>query len=339
MRLGQNLLQQGAAGGGGGGLPVEDVFSTDLYTGNSSTQTITNGIDLSGEGGLVWAKDRTAANAHVVVDTARGKDAFLSTRFTIAENTSFTDTIASFNSDGFSLGAGTWGGSNNSGNNFVAWTFRKAPRFFDVVTYTGNGVAGRTIPHNLGVEPGMIVVKRRDSSASWFIYHVSRPGEFLILNNADAASSAGAETIWGDDVSHVSPTLTEFTIGSAPNVNGSGGTYVAYLFAHDTAAGGVIQCGSYTGNGSTTGPTISLGWEPQWLLLRRTSGGDWIIHDSARDTSNPRTAFLEPNTSDAEANGNDVDFTSSGFQLKSTSATVNAFGGTYAYVAIRAEGA
>jgi hypothetical protein len=35
---------------------VEDVFSTYLYTGNGSTQTITNGIDLDGEGGMVWIK-------------------------------------------------------------------------------------------------------------------------------------------------------------------------------------------------------------------------------------------------------------------------------------------
>ena len=44
---------QAAAGNAGEATYVDDVFSTWLYTGNGSTQTITNGIDLAGEGGLV----------------------------------------------------------------------------------------------------------------------------------------------------------------------------------------------------------------------------------------------------------------------------------------------
>jgi hypothetical protein len=128
----------------------------------------------------------------------------------------------------------------------------------------------------------------------------------------------------------------------ATNVNGV--TYVAYLFAHDAGGFGDdgsengISCGSYTGNGSATGPTVTLGYEPQWLMIKRAdSTGDWIILDSKRDVSNPRDKFLEPNTSDAEATGNDVDFNATSFQLKTTSATVNASGGTYIYVAIRAD--
>lgn len=329
MRLGQNLLQQGAAGGGG--PLVGEVFSTSLYTGNGSTQTITNGIDLAGEGGMVWLKSRSLSEASMIFDTERGLYKRLFTTSTIYQTTS-TNTLTAFNSDGFSIGNNNI--SNTSGSLNVSWTFRKAPQFFDVVTYTGTG-STRTVAHNLGTDPGLMIIKRLDSSGDWMVYHRTLGASKKITLHERLPANTDNNYLSG-----TSPTSDNFTVGGSGFTNGSGNTYVAYLFAHDPSSGGAIQCGSYTGNGSATGPTISLGWEPQWLLLKRTDGiGDWIIHDSARDTSNPRTAFLEPNTSDAEANGNDVDFTPSGFQLKSTSATVNASGGTYTYVAIRAGGA
>ena len=47
---------------------IDDVFSTYLYTGNASSRSIVNGIDLSGEGGMVWIKDRSSAYNHVIQD-------------------------------------------------------------------------------------------------------------------------------------------------------------------------------------------------------------------------------------------------------------------------------
>jgi hypothetical protein len=112
-------------------------------------------------------------------------------------------------------------------------------------------------------------------------------------------------------------------------VNNSGATYVAYCFAE---VEGFSKFGSYTGNGSATGPSVTTDFEPTWLMIKRTdTTSDWIILDSARDTANPRDKFLEPNTADAEATGNDVDFNATGFQLKSTSASTNDTGGTYIY--------
>lgn len=328
MRLGQNLLQQGAAGGGG---PLVDaVFSIDPYSGNSAANTITNGIDLAGEGGLVWIKERGRSVQHVLQDTIRGTAKFIQTNSTSAEIDSFGE-FASFNSDGFSLAAPivytSW---NLSGSAYASWTFRKAPQFFDVVTYTGTASTPVVVNHNLGSVPGLIITKQIDGNRDWIVWHRSFPTSSILLNRTNAL---------GGNILTETPTNLDFTLATFTGAN-QPGNYIVYLLGHDETPEGFVRCGSYTGNGSTTGPVISLGWEPQWLLLKRTdSTGDWIIHDNARDTSNPRTAFLEPNTSDAEANGNDVDFTSSGFQLKSTSATVNASGGTYAYVAIRAEGA
>ena len=134
-----------AASGGGvaaSHVYVDDVFSTYLYDGTGSTQSINNGIDLAGEGGLVWIKDRGATQQHWLFDTERGVQKAIRSNGTNAEY-EFTDALSSFNSNGFTSGAATQ--INTSGNTFASWTFRKAPGFFDVVTYTGNGASSRTI--------------------------------------------------------------------------------------------------------------------------------------------------------------------------------------------------
>jgi hypothetical protein len=38
---------------------IEDVFSTYLYAGAGATQSINNGIDVTGKGALVWLKNRS----------------------------------------------------------------------------------------------------------------------------------------------------------------------------------------------------------------------------------------------------------------------------------------
>jgi hypothetical protein len=136
----KKLLQAAAGNAGGDNLYVEDVFSTYLYEGNSSTQTITNGIDLDGEGGLVWLKIRPVATSHVLVDTERGASSAIFSDLTDSEQTGYPY-VTSFNSDGFTLG--NMSATNDSSYNYASWTFRKAEKFFDVVTYTGTGSATR----------------------------------------------------------------------------------------------------------------------------------------------------------------------------------------------------
>ena len=319
-------------------LVVEDVFSTYLYTGNSATQTITNGIDLAGKGGLVWIKNRTtSAYDHYVVDTVTGNLSYaLATNATRGKTFDFTpySYVSSLNSNGFSLavGAGDKNDVNASGQNYVSWTFREAPNFFDVVTYTGNG-ANRTIAHNLGVAPGMIIVKRTDSADAWYVYHRSLGGtKTLALNTTDPEGAS--VTIWND----TNPTSSVFTVGTNNGVNASGGTYVAYLFAHNTASDGIIQCGSYTGNGSATGPVVTLGWEPQWVLIKNAgASSDWYLFDNMRGMPvGANDLFLRPNLSSIEAGtGNFIDPTATGFNIMSASSAFNTNGTTYIYMAIR----
>ena len=209
---------------------VEDVFSTFLYTGNGSTQTITNGIDLSGKGGMVWIKGRNQPEPHVLVDTVRGAPNALRPNSSAA---SINDAgrVSAFTTSGFTTGAD--GETNGSGTTYASWTFRKAPKFFDVVTYTGTGVA-RSIAHSLGSEPGCIIVKSTSTATNWAVYHRSLTiPNSLVLNDTDAQFSDS------DNFTNTAPNSTQFNIGITSRVNTSGQTYVAYLFAHDAGGFGL----------------------------------------------------------------------------------------------------
>jgi hypothetical protein len=266
----------------GGGVPVvpayiEEVFSTWLFSGNNSSQTIPNNIDLSTNGGLVWIKPRNIADtSNTLYDTARGVNKQLSSESDGAESTT-TGTLTAFNTNGFSIG--TSENASTSGSNNVSWTWRKQPKFFDVVTWTGSG-ANRTIAHNLGSVPGCIIVKRRNTFKDWQVYHRSLANtEYLVLNSS--AAKATGTTRWNS----TTPTSTVFSLGTDSSVNASGDTYVAYLFAHDaggfglTGTDNVISCGSFTaGSGS-----INLGFEPQWIMFKGSTGaGEWIMFDTMR---------------------------------------------------------
>ena len=302
-------LQAAAGNAGGAGEYIEDVFSTYLYTGNDSTQTITNGIDLDSEGGMVWLKARNQNTPIVVFDTNRGasptNSQMLWTASTDYNFPTSSNALNSFNSTGFTLGADDTNWVNYTGVNFVSWTFRKSPKFFDVVTWSGNSVAGRQIPHDLGSVPGCIIVKRTNASASWYVYHrgvdATTPQDYtLVLDlTLDRINSAAP---WND----TAPTDSVFTVGDNSNYNETGSTYVAYLFAHDAGGFGddgtenVISCGSYTEGASAQ--DITLGYEPQWLLMKKTnSTSDWYLYDTMRGMSYRDSNALVPNTSDPEA--------------------------------------
>jgi len=318
----------------GGAVNVADVFSTYLYTGTGSNgpQTIINGIDLDGEGGMVWIKGRNSTYTHNIHDTERSIDARLDSATTGADVIDAGE-LTAFNSDGFTVGTGTK--ANPVGADLVSWTFRKAPKFFDVVTYTGNGGTNKLVPHNLGVAAGMVIIKRTDASGDWVVCHHSigfqKP---LFLNKTDAALAF--------DQSYVLLTNST-TLYARANTNVSGATYVAYLFADNTAEDAdeqMIKCGSYAGNGSeTAGPIIDLGWEPQYVMVKNsTDTADWFIYDSMRGwTADAKCAKLNPNLSGAETtSANQIRLQSQGFQPQSISDDLNGSTNTYIYMAIRA---
>ena len=304
---------------------IEDVFSTYLYTGTGANLTINNGIDLAGKGGLTWFKSRSGAYNNALLDTERGTNKALFSNSTAANST--FSYLTSFNSNGVTF-PGSYSVNNNSGATYALWTFRKQPKFFDVVTYTGTG-ANRTVSHSLGSVPGCIVVKRTDTTGDWQVYHRSLANtEYMVLNTT--AAKATGTTRWNS----TTPTSTVFSLGTDATVNASGGTYVAYIFAHDaggfglTGTDNVISCGSFT-----AGTEVNLGWEPQWLLVKQSNGiGPWELIDNMRGFFAPPstdTKYLVANTSAAEQPwGGEYYPTATGFKAGYAS-------GTYIYIAIR----
>ena len=333
------LATAGAASGDA--TYVDDVFSTYVYDGTGSAHSIDNGIDVSGEGGMVWIKRRTPSSGdHLFYDTERNTSTFnpLISNSSDGERSALDYLFSGFNSDGFSIGNTANSKINASDSTYATWTFRKTPGFFDVVTYTGNG-ANRSIAHSLGSVPGCIIIKctSRDGD-DWIVYHRSLGNNvFINLNQGYGASTDAAA--WNSST----PTSTVFYLGTKGQVNTSGQSYVAYIFAHDDQSFGtnsdeaIIKCGSYTGNDSTNGPEIDLGFEPQFVITKSsTAAYYWFMADNIRGMpTSGTTHYFNPNAnSDEVATANEIDLTPTGFKLKSGNAQTNN-PATYIYIAIR----
>jgi hypothetical protein len=309
-----------------GPVYIEDVFSSYLYAGTGATQTITNNINLSGKGGMVWIKSRSAATDHALYDTVRGATFDLVSNSTAAQTTQSTG-LTAFNTSGFDIG--TLAKLNTSAARYASWTFRRQNKFFDVRTVAHtNGTADVLDFSNLGTI-GMVIFKDTGSS-NWFVWNRTFTGsDKLLLNLTDGFFTSATFTVSG----------TTITVASAATT----GTKLIYAFAHNAGGFGlsgtdnVISCGSYTGNGSTTGPVVTLNYEPQWILIKRTdTTSSWCMLDYMRglyvigDDAN-----LSPNATTAEVLGSYITPTATGFQLNTTNADFNANTGNYAYAAIR----
>ncbi len=346
----KKLLMAAAGGAGGDKVYVDDVFSTFLYTGNSANQDIVNGIDLAGEGGMVWTKRRDNGQLHGLFDTERGVLKYISSDASDGETTR-SNTLKAFNSDGFQLGAQSYPTSNSNGEKGVSWSFRKQPGFFDIQTYTGNN-SGQTLTHDLGCVPAMIWIKRTDFGEDWVVYHVgsdsSAPEDYsLKLNETEARSNNNGA------FNDTAPTSTQFTVGNSGAVSQGGKSFVAYLFAGtndsdsqifgDDSDESIIKCGSYTGNGNATGPLIDLGFEPQFVMIKAASRtGHWFMLDVMRgittgsSSSSPGTnEYILANSDGAEGSTTSINVNSTGFQPRTTDDSVNENNATYTYMAIR----
>jgi hypothetical protein len=316
------------------------VMAATLYTGNNSTQTISNAVNgVSMQPDFVWLKSRQYTTVgHSLFDALRPIGANTSLP-RLVSNSSDAEAnnggLTAFVSTGFSLNNDAYVNSSTTGGNMVAWQWnaggttvtntsgsissqvRANPTAgFSVVTWTGGGSAG-TIGHGLGVTPGMIIVKNRSGTQFWFVNHTSiSTTQNLYLNATDSTQSDGVFTSRG---------ATTFGVGTA--VAGSATNYVAYCFA---PVAGYSAFGSYTGNGSADGPFVYLGFRPRYLLIKSVvvAGGTWVVFDSARSTYNVTGEKLAPNTADSENSGatgiaGGVDFLSNGFKIRLSWGDIN----------------
>jgi hypothetical protein len=343
-----------ASAGAAEGLNIEDIFSVWSHEADGTETDIPTGIDLSTEGGMVWGIRRNTANNPWIFDTERGANKFLYTNMNAAEQTNTSSGVKAFNTDGHTMhGTSTTFNSGGSNPTYMFHTWRKAPKYFDIQTWTGDGTEGRQISHNLGTTVGMIWVKRYDSAQEWRVFHrslgASGSGN-LSLHSTDAAASNG-QHYWGNGTTATNPTSTHFTVGDHASVNANGATYVAYIFAHNNSDGGfgpnadqdVIACGSYTGTGSRQ--VINVGFRPQYIMIKRTdTTSDWTVFNdysslATFDENAPRFLYLNRNENESQSGTTQVYVSAHdedpGFAVSYSLSSINASGGNYIYMAIR----
>ena len=328
------------------------VMDATLYTANGGTQAVAN-TDNGTTGfkpDLVWVKMRSGTVANILNDSNRGVSKPIYSNLTNAEGSQPGFSVTAFNSNGFTVvddSAGNYGVNGASGQTFVGWQWQagqgtnvsntsgtitssvsaNTTAGFSIVTYTGNGTAGATVGHGLGAVPQLIFVKGRTNALNWTVYSASAGStNYLELNTTAASQAQSSYNMFNS----TAPTSSVFTLGNIGNTNGSGVTYVAYCW---TPIAGYSQFGSYTGNGSTDGPFVYLGFRPKFLLIKSASvaATDWLLYDSARNTGNVENSYLQPNTSAAEGTYALPDFLSNGFKIRNTGANTN--GETVIYMA------
>jgi hypothetical protein len=316
-------------------LKGNQYFDATTYTGTGAAMSVTNSGAMQPD--FLWIKQRNNTANHVLADAVRGVSNYLFSNLTNAEATATAGTgITAFNSNGFSLGTetSTVGSVNAAGGTgtYVAWQWKEgATQGFDIVTYTGTGVAGRTVAHSLGVAPAMYILKNRGTTSNWPVYHKNANANpqngGLYLNATDAFITASG--FWNN----TAPTSSVFSTGSGADTNANGNTYVAYLFSE---VAGFSKFGSYTGNGSTDGPFIFTGFRPRWIMWKKTNSATnapWVIVDTSRSPYNLAREYLLPNASDAETSVDLIDVLSNGFKWRGTAPGGNNSGDTYIFAA------
>jgi hypothetical protein len=314
-------------------------FSTVTYKGNSSNRYL-GGFGFQPD--LIWQKTRDYGYGHQIVDSVRGtsKEFYeISSASSGVEDNSTTG-LTGFKPDGVTLGTGN--GWNNSTRTQVIWAWdmggsnatntegsitstvrANATYGQSIVSYTGNSTNGATVGHGLSSAPEMVIVKARGSATNWAVYfHTLADTQAIRLNDRIAATTEN----WFNDTD---PTSTVVELRGSGTVNS--GNMIMYCW-HSVS--GYSKFGSYTGNGSTTGPVITTGFKPAFLLVKASNASEhWFIFDTTRDTGNPVDKFLVPSSSGTEGTGYKFDFTDTGFQPVSTLTEINGSGTTYIYMA------
>jgi len=299
-------------------------FQCTLYTGNNGTQTITHGGNSDLQADMIWGKARNDTAAHFLIDSVRG----VSKRFKVnngdAEATVSTG-ITAIGSDSFALGND--GDFNDSNVNYTSWNWKKQAGVFDIQIYTGNG-SNRTISHNLGTVPKMMIIKKRNTSAPWSVGHASLgANQVLELDAQDAVATDNS--YWNN----TRPTSSVFSLGTDGNQNTNGHTYVIYLFGNKQ---GMSKMGSYKGNGNADGTFISTGFKPAWIMIKATDqdGEGWFMFDNKRDVDNAVDKHLIGNANGAEASGSHaMDFVSNGIKIRNGGDGTNTSAKNYVYMA------
>ena len=331
-------------------------FQTKIYTGNATDNTAyTNDGNSNLQPDFLWVKNRDQTVDHVLFDSTRGVTKNVRSNTTSQESTN-SNYLKSFDSDGFTMGtsnrvngntdkmvAWQWkanGGTtatNTAGTNIDTTVQANTTAGFSIITYTGTGTDNDSLGHGLGAVPHWIIVKNRDETNGFQVYHhqntTAPETDYLNINDTDA--TADDHDRWSDQA----PSSTVITLGGNDGVSKASTDYVCYAW---TEIQGYSKFGSYTGNGNADGPFIYTGFKPAWIMIKnnQTNGYNWVIQDRERFggiNSGATDQNLAANSTSASPSsgsfaGNEVDFLSNGFKLRSTAGNTNA-SQTYVYMA------
>ena len=323
-------------------------FQTKTYTGTNNSNALTNDGNSDLKPDFIWIKRRDYNNGHQLLDSTRGVDKILGSELSSAETT-LANRLSSFDTDGFTVECSS-GAFNASGEPFVAWQWKanggttssnttgtitstvqaNTDAGFSIVTWAGTASTA-TIGHGLGVAPKVVLVRARDKNVptSWIMFHKdgsTSDDDYLILQGTFAKNSQAG--LWNNQY----PSSTVFGIANDFWVNSASTNYLAYCFAE---VEGYSKFGKYVGNGNANGSFVYTGFKPAMIILKRTDAtNNWLIYDHKRSGYNPKQDKLYPDDASAEdASTTSVDLLSNGFKLRASSASQNASGGTYIYMA------
>lgn len=320
-----------------------DHFNVVTWTGTSDATTAVTGVGHQPD--FIWIKNRGVADDHMVYDAVRGGTKRIFTNSSGAEGTE-SQGIQSFDSDGFTTGTHRATGGD-SGNTMVSWNWKGAngtasntngsltstvsantTSGFSIVTYTGSNSLS-TVGHGLSSAPEMMIIKNRSSGYEWAVWHkdLSADNYNLYLNTTASEAQSDVGDLWNS----TPPTNSVFTVnGNDIYVNYASENYVAYCF-HSVK--GFSKIGTYTGNNNSNGNFIYTGFQPNWVMIKdRSSGQYWHIADNQRDTFNPSIGDLVANESWTESTtttnrGNTpIDFVSNGFKIRTDGSGINGTG-------------
>ena len=310
-------------------------MNTLLYTGNSSTQSIT-GVGFSPS--FSWLKKRTATEGHNLFDTVRGATKSIMTSSTNAEATE-ADKLTAFDADGFSLGSNS---ETNGAFDFVSWNWKAGttsgltggtitPTSYSINATARQGIykwagtcSNGTIAHGLGGTPKVMMVKQLNSTAGWQVYHWMLGATKVIYLNSTATPDTSS-TVWND----TEPNATTFALGTNTGTNDSGSDYIGYVFCD---VPGYFTSGLYFGNYDTNGPMIYTGFRPSLVMVKCSNDtGNWLVFDNKRLGYNADNRYLEANDTDAEATSYTINIYSNGFKCTETSAGSDLNGNSDSY--------
>ena len=324
-------------------------FNVVKYTGNASGQSIT-GVGFQPD--LLWIKSRSAGYNWAVRDVQRGPTVNLRINSTNADQTQ-SDSVTSFDSDGFTLGADSNSFVNENSATYCSWSWKaggaassngdgtitsqvsvNTTAGISIITYSGNGTGNSTIGHGLGATPDFIIIKRRDSTGNWATKNPAyNSASDPKIGYMDVTQAFATDTnVFGTSAAFNNQT---FTVGDWNGSNNSSGTYVAYAFA---AKRGFSKFGSYTGSNNADGPFVHLGFKPAFVFVKNSQRTqNWCVYDNQRPGYNPIQVNVQLNDSAAERVNNAVDFTSTGFKLRSNDGDSNGYAEEYIYFAFADE--